>query len=178
MGSNKPFAPWNLPTHQYQNPYLPQKLTRFGYFLTRCGYFLNLSIESFFSPCNSSFFLFIDWMLASILSHPHHLRSSSEPKTHVEGNRRENLLVFPISIIPSFLNNFNNTVQVASWKYLLCCCQVKEPVGRALPSTSAAQCLKVMPVGNCGAGNLSKPCGTRDCVPYRYFSTHSAGPLG
>ena len=35
------------------------------------------------------------------------------------------------------------------------------------------QCLKVMPVGNCGAGTVIKPCGTRECVPCLYFSTHS-----
>ena len=112
---------------------------------------------------------------ASILNHPDHLCSSSDPKTHLEGNRQENLLGFPISIIPSlasFLINLKNTVQV------LCCCQVKTPVGRALPSTSPVQCLKVMPVGNCGAGNLIKPCRTRDCVPYHCFSTHSAVLLG
>ena len=40
------------------------------------------------------------------------------------------------------------------------------------------QCLKVMPVGICGAGNIIKPCGTRECVPYLYFATHSEVSAG
>ena len=116
----------------------------------------------FFSPCNSSFFLFIDWMLASILSHSHHRCNSSEPKTHLEGNRRENLLVFPITIIPSFLNDFNNTVQVSSWKHLLCCCQLKTPVGRTYGFWGVDQ--KVPPTGNLDKTTPFEPKGTAECV--------------
>ena len=60
-------------------------------------------------------------------------------------------------------------------------CQLEAPFGpnpTEMLTEEPEQCLKVMPVGNCGAGNLIKPCGTRNCVPYRCFSTHSAVLLG
>ena len=57
-------------------------------------------------------------------------------------------------------------------------CQLGAPFGPLPKSHRPEQCLKVMAVGNCGAGNVIKPFGTQDCVPYLYFSTHSAVPLG
>ena len=52
------------------------------------------------------------------------------------------------------------------------------PLNTALETLTEGpeQCLKVMRVGNCGAGNVIKPCGTPNCFLYLYFSTYSAVP--